>query len=209
MTDAMLDCDLSTTTLMSIFAGLSGVLLAFTAPGCGSADGCGTDQDCKGDRICSSGDCVSPDDGGGGDNTDDGTNDDGSNNDGSDGGGSSEEVWCCLNGAYYDCPDAEAGQACFENMEPGSCTRDSSRDSECDQDGGGSGGGSGDGGGDSDSDVGQACSLDQECEFDACVEESFDSNGYCSKPCNDFSDCPDFWSCEEPEGFSSKHCVQD
>lgn len=34
--------------------------------------------------------------------------------------------YCCINGAYYGCPSADAVSDC-----PDSCTRDSSKDDEC------------------------------------------------------------------------------
>jgi hypothetical protein len=43
-----------------------------------------------------------------------------------------EEAYCCLNGAYYDCPDGDAAQACFNDGAPGSCTRQPSNDDTCD-----------------------------------------------------------------------------
>ena len=42
------------------------------------------------------------------------------------------EASCCLNGAFYDCDgDADLANACFNNFEPGECTRDESNDEQC------------------------------------------------------------------------------
>lgn len=119
---------------------------------------------------------------------------------------SSEEAYCCLNGAYYDCPTGDDAEACFNNFEPGECSRDSTKDGECDDgnDGGDSNSG-GSGGG-----MGDPCSEDADCSTDGCIfENSGDVEGFCSDTCDSFSDCPDFWDCEEVSGSSHKYCIED
>jgi hypothetical protein len=46
-------------------------------------------------------------------------------------GESSSSFDCCLNGAYYDCEDAEEFETCNLDDGASACDRDSSRDSEC------------------------------------------------------------------------------
>lgn len=178
----------------------AGLVLLLAA--CGNAaddddDECGADTDCKGDRICEAGSCVDPDDSGGGDDTNDDNNDD-SNNDGS------TEAYCCLNGEYYDCPDDDAVSTCSLDG-PGDCSRDSSQDAECDDDSGGGDDGDDNTGG---SDVGDSCNSNSECNNNICVvTDGTDRVGYCSKQCDSFSDCPDFWDCEEIDGATGTYCV--
>jgi hypothetical protein len=32
--------------------------------------------------------------------------------------------------------------------------------------------------------------------------------GYCSNVCNDFTDCPTFWTCDKVGNATSKYCIQ-
>lgn len=48
---------------------------------------------------------------------------------------SEASVTCCINDAFYDCPDVDAGLRCSGNagdtLDPSRCTRDPSRDATC------------------------------------------------------------------------------
>ena len=47
-------------------------------------------------------------------------------------GSSSSEYHCCINGAYYQCPDQAAFDKCGKvPPDPSSCTRNSSKDNTC------------------------------------------------------------------------------
>ncbi len=191
----------------------------------GSSDSCSSDNDCKGDRICEDRECVSPGggDNGGGDNGGGGggadTNND--NGGGGGGGGGADEyvAYCCVNGSFYGCDSAGDAEACvFEEGGEEQCTRDASFDaSYCDDDGGGGGGGdtnndnNGGGGGGSDKKAtGETCEVNSECEGSVClVRGSGDILGYCSNRCENFSDCPTFWDCEELANAAGKYCVED
>lgn len=190
----------------ALFTGGVALMLLFGLAGClpqsgdGDGGGCGSDQDCKGDRICEDGACVDPDENGGdGDAGTTNGGDDGTTTGGDDS-GTTTEYYCCLNGQYYDCPDRDTVESCFNNAEPGDCTRDSNNDGACDQDNNDD---------NNDSDVGMACDFDSDCEYEACIGKFEGGNGYCSKPCDSLSDCPSGWFCSEPDDFSSDHCVQE
>ena len=68
----------------------------------------------------------------------------------------------------------------------------------------GSGGGSSTGGGN----VGDECQGDGDCNSNICLFKSGSAFGYCSKICSSFTDCPDFWNCEEVGNASGTYCVQ-
>ena len=46
-------------------------------------------------------------------------------------GGSSSHFDCCLNGAYYSCPDQAAFDNCTLSSPSNPCSRDASEDSSC------------------------------------------------------------------------------
>ena len=83
-------------------------------------------------------------------------------------------------------------------------------------DGGGDGvddgGGDGvdDGGGDgSGGDVGEQCQDNVDCASGSCIFAGDVDFGICTVLCEDFTDCPDFWSCEEIGNATGTYCVPD
>lgn len=72
--------------------------------------------------------------------------------------------------------------------------------------GGGSGGSGGDGG-----KPGDPCMYAEDCAGKVCLFEtdSMDDWGFCSQPCVDWTDCPDFWDCVDIGNASGKACVPD
>lgn len=46
-------------------------------------------------------------------------------------GGSSSHFDCCLNGAYFSCPDQAAFDNCTLSSPSNPCSRDASKDSSC------------------------------------------------------------------------------
>ena len=71
---------------------------------------------------------------------------------------------------------------------------------------GGSGGSGGDGG-----KPGDPCMYAEDCAGKVCLFEtdSMDDWGFCSQPCVDWTDCPDFWDCVDIGNASGKACVPD
>jgi hypothetical protein len=55
----------------------------------------------------------------------------GSSGDTSGSGPATEEFLCCLNGAFFECPDESAFLRCGNNLDPAECVRDESRDDDC------------------------------------------------------------------------------
>ena len=41
------------------------------------------------------------------------------------------EYHCCIDGAYYECPDSDALNQCGQDRDPGACDRDSFEDDQC------------------------------------------------------------------------------
>jgi hypothetical protein len=81
--------------------------------------------------------------------------------------------------------------------------------------GGNTGGGGGDtgGGGGSSDDVGAFCSANADCNT-ACLFGTDENGnqtdfGYCTKPCESFTDCPTFWDCAEVGNAIGTFCIQD
>ena len=72
--------------------------------------------------------------------------------------------------------------------------------------GGGNNGGGNNGGGD---DFGEVCQSNGECNRNVCLFNGDVDFGYCSAPCESFTDCPTFWDCEEVGNGSGTFCVQD
>ncbi|MBI2893013.1 MAG: hypothetical protein HYY06_05640 [Deltaproteobacteria bacterium] len=145
--------------------------------------------------------------------------------------GDRAEFWCCLNHAYYECPDAEAVDACaggfdlgaceaqcgpadvecmsgcVEQMndagfDPSSCDRDSAMDRECE------GGGGGDGDSDSDADT----DSDADADADSGTDCPCDCNtGLFCDPDPDFpdsecqcdNDCPGVLFCDCDSSFDT------
>jgi hypothetical protein len=48
--------------------------------------------------------------------------------------------------------------------------------------------------------LGVVCRRDDDCASNTCL------TGYCTKPCDSFSDCPSFWSCESAPKSTTKVC---
>lgn len=185
-----------------VVATSAALLLVLGATGCGD-DGCEHDGECAGDRECeiATGECVDV-----GDSGDDNGSDGNGTSDGNN--GEDTEYWCCLNGEYYECPDEDSTTQCAFDFDPSDCTRDSTRDSECEDDNDGNGGGGGGNHEPAEGDMGDSCSMDMDCA-DICYTEGFDSAGYCTAHCDDWTDCPDFWDCDEAEGVTGTICLQD
>ena len=79
--------------------------------------------------------------------------------------------------------------------------------------GGGGGSNTGGGGGGTSDDVGAFCSANADCDT-ACLfgtdEEGNQTDfGYCTKPCESFTDCPTFWDCDEVGNAIGTFCIQD
>jgi hypothetical protein len=111
-------------------------------------------------------------------------------------GGSSLTIYCCLNGAYYDCPSQAALDKCIppnfmSAPDPSACTRNAGKDGTC-RSGGGSTttGGGGGGGGCSGASSWGACSIDADCHSSQlhCTSGHCYSNIFGS-PCNIDADC--------------------
>lgn len=190
-----------------LFAGLG------FAAGCGDSDDdeCGSDSDCKGDRICEGGDCVDPNDGGSGGSS----GGSGGSTDECSSSSDCEEVQCqCADGTVVDF------QGCDEVNGVGTCaTEETCADdpyNACEEYGGGgtdggSSGGSTDGGGSSGKELGSSCNLDSDCASDFCYEPDFEIEGYCSKGCTDWTECPDGvdWDCVDVDDHPNTICVKD
>lgn len=94
------------------------------------------------------------------------------------GGGSSNQSTSCFSGKDSDCP---AGFWCNQKQ----CTATTKKK------------------------VGETCFENTDCAGSTClVKRQSDVNGYCSKQCNSFSECPTFWSCEEIANGGGTRCVQ-
>ncbi|MBM4778553.1 MAG: hypothetical protein GQE15_12695 [Archangiaceae bacterium] len=101
-----------------------------------------------------------------------------SNNNSGTGGGSSNQSTSCFSGKDSDCP---AGFWCNQKQ----CAATTKKK------------------------VGETCSENTDCAGSTClVKRQTDVNGYCSKQCNSFSECPTFWSCEEIANGGGTRCVQ-
>jgi hypothetical protein len=58
-------------------------------------------------------------------------------------------------------------------------------------------------------DFGSRCEANDECIFATCLfANPDDRSGYCTRECDDFSDCPAFWDCSEIASGAGKRCVQ-
>lgn len=73
---------------------------------------------------------------------------------------------------------------------------------------GGGNGGSGGGGGSSPSDFKKTCTQPGDCSSQICLVKGSAQFGYCTKSCESFSDCPDFWSCDTIGNANGKYCIQ-
>jgi hypothetical protein len=169
------------------------------AAGCGPGDGgegCSADADCKGDRICESGQCVSPGDTTNSDTSNsDTSNSDTSNSDTSNADTSNNDT-SNNDTSNNDDDQGAIGSTCLDDTECDSnyCrTPPGAIEGAC-----------------ADNDFGETCESSDACLYDACVVRSLDDiAGFCTAPCDSFSDCPAFWNCEELENAGGKYCVQD
>ena len=63
------------------------------------------------------------------------------------------------------------------------------------------------------SDTGAFCDENADCETACLFGFDEDGNqtdfGYCTNPCESFTECPTFWSCEEVGNAAGTFCVQD
>ncbi len=73
---------------------------------------------------------------------------------------------------------------------------------------GGSSGGTG-GGTSTGSPLGGECQADPDCESQICLFKGDATFGYCSKTCEDWTECPDFWDCGSVGNASGTYCIQD
>ncbi len=57
--------------------------------------------------------------------------------------------------------------------------------------------------------VADSCTVNADCSGNACLfRNSGDVQGYCSKVCQSFSECPTFWSCKNIANGASTYGVQ-
>ena len=129
---------------------------------------------------------------------------------------SSTSFTCCINNTYYKCPSQAALDRCgnFTNPDPSGCAQQSG---SCPQASGGSGdpddtddtppSGSPRNGSTGKA-VGAQCEGNSDCASNSCLVAGGAQFGYCSKTCEDFSDCPSFWKCETVGNATAKYCVQ-
>ena len=144
----------------------------------------------------------------------------GSGNNNSGGGSGASCASVC--GVLTACPSAGLDPAtcmtvCEQTMS-GGCRDCIANSSTCGDDcpaacsgggmGGGGTGGSGMGGGgmggggnnQQGAPIGQECSFNSDCDGGFCIGGGL-QDGYCSKTCTDFTDCPEFWDCaDNPDG---------
>jgi hypothetical protein len=57
--------------------------------------------------------------------------------------------------------------------------------------------------------IGGECQGDPDCASKICLFKTGAAFGYCSKLCEDWTDCPDFWDCSAVGNASGTYCVQD
>ena len=56
--------------------------------------------------------------------------------------------------------------------------------------------------------IGATCQHNSDCASDACWVGKGDL-GYCTRMCDDFTDCPKFWECEKPGNAPQRICKQE
>jgi hypothetical protein len=91
--------------------------------------------------------------------------------------------------------NADDGNADDGNADDGNADDGNADDGNAD-DGGGGG-------------VGDQCQTDADCSSNACIFAGDVDFGICTILCEDFSDCPSFWSCEEIGNATGTYCVPD
>ena len=58
-------------------------------------------------------------------------------------------------------------------------------------------------------DIGDQCFSDDDCSTPICLFAGDVDYGFCSIPCEDVFDCPDFWDCVEVENATLLYCAPD
>ncbi len=72
---------------------------------------------------------------------------------------------------------------------------------------GGGGAGMNNGGGNqSGGGIGQGCTFNSDCASEICIGGGL-QDGYCSQTCTDFTDCPEFWDCDNNPGGAGQACL--
>lgn len=190
------------------------IALIFFGIACGDDSGdksaeCASDNECKGERICSSGACVTPGQTPPANNQT--ANNQTANNQPPPMTGPADF------GQQCDTANPQCEVACLEieGAQFGYCSRTCASDDQCPESGF-----------ICDSvnnatskycvqgqrvdpkQVGEACTDSAECASGLCYGGPSDTVGYCTNECQDFTDCPDFWSCDEIEGAAVTICVQ-
>jgi hypothetical protein len=103
-------------------------------------------------------------------------------------------------------PACDGGDdACDGNGDDGNGDDGNADDGNAD-DGNADDGNADDGGGGG---VGDQCQTDADCSSNACIFAGDVDFGICTILCEDFSDCPSFWSCEEIGNATGTYCVPD
>ncbi|MEX1362539.1 MAG: hypothetical protein AB1Z98_05395 [Nannocystaceae bacterium] len=101
--------------------------------------------------------------------------------------------------------DADDGNADDGNADDGNADDGNADDGNADD--GNADDGNADDGGPS-SDVGQQCTANDECDV-ICLFSGDSDFGFCSIPCDDVFDCPDFWECVEVNNATLTYCAPD
>ena len=58
------------------------------------------------------------------------------------------------------------------------------------------------------SDIGKTCQDADGCSTKLCVKSGGVTFGYCTKECESFTDCPDFWECAKVDNGSTTYCLK-
>lgn len=114
---------------------------------------------------------------------------------------------CCINGAFYTCPNQAALDRCgnFSAPDPSSCTRGTG---SCGNTNNNTNNNNTNNNNTGKAALGATCETNTECQSNACLTTNGATYGYCTITCNDFTDCPDFWFCRNVGNASSRYCQQ-
>jgi hypothetical protein len=129
----------------------------------------------------------------GGDDACDGNGDDGNGDDGNADDGNADD-------GNADDGNGDDGNADDGNADDGNADDGNADDGNADDGNADDGGGGG---------VGDQCQTDADCSSNACIFAGDVDFGICTILCEDFSDCPSFWSCEEIGNATGTYCVPD
>lgn len=127
----------------------------------------------------------------------------------SSGGGNQTDIWCCLNGAFYSCPDQDSVLVCAQQWDPSGCTRQAARDAQC-----GSTQPSSSGNANSGPKPGDTCTTLDGCGSNMmCVQRPNDSYSTCRVRCQTWGDCRhsnlSFHACCPVSGVMGSVCIPD